>query len=335
MKQLKTILDWVLGTYAPIFTCFGSKKIILCYHRFTSEQSNDPYHNPAATTPIASLEQQLLWLKSFGNIEPLQRLICSPASDRKWSISITIDDGYQDVIDLALPIFEKHHVPFTWFLTTDPIKKANEIPWWDLSAFLEKKLEVCFPVRLNGTVKNIDLSEDKDVRWIQCKLKQMHLFGPPDKAKNLKDQVLNQLKLCYEIPCNSFTRPELLKEAAKSGYLSVAPHTVTHSNLAQLPRREQEQEIIHSINTLEEWGLNPENLLSFPYGKPWARNGDTIMILNKLGISAGLTTDGDFIKPSDSPYLLPRVSIDGRWDIQTFKARVVYPSLYRRLRFTT
>lgn len=335
MKRIKPLFNLLAGTSAPLFARIKPRKLILCYHRFSSNGRVDPFFNASTTTPIADLEQQILWLKTFCNFKSLRELIGSSTPQTKWDVSITIDDGYQDVIDLALPLFEKHQIPVTWFITTGPIQDSQEIPWWDLSAFLNGQTDAQISVHAEGISKDLDLSIAEDLRWLQHTLRETHLFGALDQAKELKQQVIAQLAPFCEIPRNSFARPESLKDAARSEYLSLAPHTVTHSNLAQLHIAEQEQEIKESLETLKNWGLQPENVFSYPFGKSWARNEDTLSILRNLGFDASFTTESGFMTDLDHPYLIPRISVDGRWDIQAFKARVTWSPLLKKLKTST
>ena len=46
-------------------------------------------------------------------------------------ISFTIDDGYSDNFTQALPVFERHQVPFAIFIATDFIDQ-KAILWWDI-----------------------------------------------------------------------------------------------------------------------------------------------------------------------------------------------------------
>ena len=50
--------------------------------------------------------------------EVYERLITENNSQRPF-VSFTIDDGYVDNYTNALPIFEKHHIPFAIFVATD------------------------------------------------------------------------------------------------------------------------------------------------------------------------------------------------------------------------
>ena len=63
---------------------------------------------------------------------------------------VTIDDGYVDINDIALPILENEKVPFTIFCNKNFVQK-KQIAWWEgvelLDAnqrtFLKRKLLEC------------------------------------------------------------------------------------------------------------------------------------------------------------------------------------------------
>lgn len=327
MPTVKSAFNITAGSIAPAVTRLVPRKLVLCYHRFSHAGRPDPFHNPVTATPVKELEKQLLWLKSFCLFRTLDEIATPSSSGKSWEVAITIDDGYQDVIDLGLPLFEKHKIPVSWFVTTDPVINPDYLPWWDLSSLLANRNTGKLRVNIDERTKLIDLSNNADSRWLRKTLRELFLFGSPNKANKFKQQVIRELSKHTALPRNSFVRPDNLKKAAASDVMDIGPHTCTHPNLARLSHEEQTQEILSSINALKAMGIEPINWFSYPFGKDWARSETTLEIVRSLGLKGCATTGTGYVYPDTPSYLVPRISVDGRWDIRAFKARVVFGPL--------
>lgn len=327
MTTVKSAFNITAGTIAPAVACLVPRKLVLCYHRFSHTKHPDPFHNPVTATPVEELEKQILWLKSFCLFKTLDDIVSAEPVGKKWEIAITIDDGYQDVIDLGLPLFEKHQIPVSWFVTTDPVTNPDSLPWWDLSSLVANLNAGHLHFSLDGKDKRVDLSNNDDSRWVRDTLRELFLFNSANKADEFKRQLISELSKIESLPQNSFARPATLKQAAASNVMSIGPHTCSHPNLARLTPEEQTHEIQSSVTALKEMGIQPINWFSYPFGKEWARSESTLDIARSLGLRGCITTGTGYVYPDTPSYLVPRISVDGRWDIQAFKARVVFGPL--------
>jgi peptidoglycan/xylan/chitin deacetylase (PgdA/CDA1 family)/thiamine kinase-like enzyme len=92
-----------------------NKKIVLCYHSVGDTGWR-------FSTRINEFEKQLIYLKKNYKLLNLGDLLKSD----KGGIHITFDDGYQDVIENALPLLEKENIPATMFALSNS-QKANRL----------------------------------------------------------------------------------------------------------------------------------------------------------------------------------------------------------------
>ncbi|WP_221801445.1 polysaccharide deacetylase family protein [Oceanobacter mangrovi] len=324
---MKRLINTITGSLAPFATGLKSRKLVLCYHRFSSPGYTDAFPSPVSTTPAAELEKQIRWLASFADFVTLDTLASSKHNPR-WQIAITIDDGYKDVLDLGMPLFEKHQVPVTWFIATKAVQDPKWIPWWDLSAWLGNQGKG--KLNLNDSILNgeFDLSNKTQVGHICSTLRKRALSDTKQGLDNLVANIVTQLN----IPANAFCRPTELKAAQTSSFLQLAPHTHSHPNLALLTAEQQRREFEESFKLLSSWEASPQNWLAYPFGKEWARNQETLKIVEELGFKGACTTNIDYASEQGNRYTIPRISIDGRWDLQTFKSRVVFAPLKNRLK---
>ncbi len=118
-----------LGVYADQYQTVP----ILCYHRFGSGNSNG---GGKMTVSAANFAAQLDWLaRNDYHVIGLAQLVGflegRQAVPRR-SVVITIDDGYESVHRVALPLLRKHGFAATLFVYTDFIGSPDALSWAQL-----------------------------------------------------------------------------------------------------------------------------------------------------------------------------------------------------------
>ena len=101
---------------------------ILCYHRVT----DDP--NPALSTYAvrpSDFRAQMQWLKDYAyQVISLPDMLIAFNQGRplRKAVVLTFDDGYQDLVDEAMPILQDFGFPATAFIVSGLVGKTAE---WD------------------------------------------------------------------------------------------------------------------------------------------------------------------------------------------------------------
>ncbi len=117
MKQL-TLLLFSMSFYLSQAVAAESA-VILMYHRFGEAQF------PSTNIRLEQLEAHIQELKSGPyTVLPVAEIVSriksgTPLPDR--TVGITVDDGFKSVYAEAWPRFEKANLPFTVFISTDPL----------------------------------------------------------------------------------------------------------------------------------------------------------------------------------------------------------------------
>lgn len=112
---------------------------VLMYHRvntLTPAEERSPLIRDLTVSP-QDFEAQIRTLKDQG----FTFLLASEVEEAvqhgrplpEKAIAITLDDGYKDNFDIALPILRKHNVPATVFVVTDSIGKPQRLSWAHIS----------------------------------------------------------------------------------------------------------------------------------------------------------------------------------------------------------
>ena len=100
-----------------VFPGMENKAVIFMLHRMSSPDVIEEGHS------AAFLEQALTYLTNKGynfiSVETLFECINNKRNPPKRSIAFTIDDGFDDQIKIAAPIFIENHCPVTVFFITN------------------------------------------------------------------------------------------------------------------------------------------------------------------------------------------------------------------------
>ncbi|WP_417831208.1 polysaccharide deacetylase family protein [Terasakiella sp.] len=126
-KKVLTAFGFVACSALPAFA--QSSASVVMYHRFGEENF------PSTNITIEQFESHLQEIKTGGyNVLALGDLVDKIRAGEELpdkALSITIDDGYASIYEKAYPRFKKAGIPFTIFISTDPIDRgyAGHLTW--------------------------------------------------------------------------------------------------------------------------------------------------------------------------------------------------------------
>ena len=115
MKQAALTFLARAGAFAPFRAANRGRVLILTYHRFSREA--DPL-----ATPASAFDAHLRYLKTHYTLVPLSRVAAHYAGREELpprAACVTIDDGFADAYEVALPLLRRHGAPATLFVITD------------------------------------------------------------------------------------------------------------------------------------------------------------------------------------------------------------------------
>ena len=127
VKWAKTALGAVTFGLALLSAFDGyaqSSASVLMYHRFGESDF------PSTNIKMEQFEAHLKEIKSGDyNVLPLTDLVDKLKAGEELpdkTLSITIDDGYESIYEKAYPRFKEAGIPFTIFISTDPIDRGYD-----------------------------------------------------------------------------------------------------------------------------------------------------------------------------------------------------------------
>ena len=292
-----------------------SSAIILLYHGVTNQSSTGIENFSKKHLPYDEFKTQIRYLKNNTNVLTLREL--SERLQRKEallpnSVTVTFDDSFRNIHDVALPVLKKYQVPATFFISTGFIG-ANRLFWVDMvEHFINKTRHDYIEIMIFGKMKGFSLatSSEKITAVIEIKkaLKQMG----PDK----RNKILSSLQECTDVPDNSDPAPnyanlswEDVRNLDTPPSYEVGSHTVNHEVLSTLEEELLHYEIEQSIKDLEGHLGHPIDLFSYPEGQSEHFNDHVIAIIKKARIKICPTAISGINYPGADPFHLKRMMV--------------------------
>jgi peptidoglycan/xylan/chitin deacetylase (PgdA/CDA1 family) len=317
-------------------TRFRRRALILVYHRIATVES-DPWGLCVSEKHFA---QQMRVLKAHADPIPLQTLTAA-REDRdlpERPICVTFDDGYIDNLQAAAPILEQLRVPATMFLTTGFFSKTRE-HWWDeldrlvlgpgqrperLTLQVQDRVQT-WNLPASSGVRTTEAVQNWRAWEIAIEPRQALYQALYDTIASLnaeeRQAALEQIEAWSGASADrrpgyrSVSEAEAL-ELARSRYIEIGAHTVSHPVLAHLPAEEQKQEILSSKTALEQLINRPVNSFAYPFGKRSHYSSVTKMLLQECGLHCGCSNFWGVVTTKTDRYELPRVQVlDSNGDV--------------------
>jgi peptidoglycan/xylan/chitin deacetylase (PgdA/CDA1 family) len=110
-------------------------------------------------------------------------------------------------------------------------------------------------------------------------------------------------------------------EISNHALFDIGAHTRTHPMLSALNYDEQQDEILGSINAVEQVINKPVDSFAYPFGSNQDINDNTRQIMRSTPITMAVTTNEGLINVDCDRLFLPRIWV-GDWDKKTFEERI-------------
>ncbi len=227
-------------------------------------------------------------------------------------VSFTIDDGYRDNLEHALPVFQKHDCPFTVYVASGIVDSTTELWWLALEEL----------IRDNDTV---DISIDGDRYTFETRtFEQMeHAYNElywPVRRMSEKEQrsLIRDLAGQYDLDLAGMCRREAMTwdEVGLLGsdpLVTIGAHTVDHFAVGKLDAEAALFEMTESRRRIEqETGIVTEHFC-YPYGDPNSAGPRDFELAGSAGFRSAVTTRKGvlFSEHKEHLHALPRVSLNG------------------------
>ena len=299
----------------PIFSGVGA---IFMLHNV--RPSRDAGFQPNRHLEVAPdfLRAMLSHLRSEGiDIIPLDevhRRLIERDYSRRFAC-FTLDDGYRDNRDFALPLMREFDAPFTVYVVSDFAEGTGRLWWIALEAVLAGASSIA--TRIGGVAARLDTSTPSAK---QAAFDRLHdwLRGLPNE-QDIQREIsalcaghgVDEAAICREL-CMSWDE---LKPFADDPLVTIGAHSITHCNLARQSEAIAAHEMAISRERIENVLQRPVLHLAYPYGDKFAAGRREFMLARSAGFKTAVTTRPGMIFPENADHLtaLPRVSLNGNY----------------------
>ncbi|MCG6857835.1 MAG: polysaccharide deacetylase family protein [Salaquimonas sp.] len=238
-----------------------------------------------------------------------------PHRPRERFVAVTLDDGYRDNLQNAVPVFRKHAVPFTIFVAPGLVEGRATLWWEDLEAVIARRDR--FALNSPRGRVDFDVSSPASKRRAYGEIMAL-LTGVigEDEQRRMVAELAGQAGIDTEAHrAASIMNWREIVELSRDPLCTIGAHTVHHFALARLDADRACAEMEESARILEmETGHRPKHL-AYPYGYPSAVGRREFEMAGQAGFDSAVTTRHGVLYPGHADHLhaLPRVALNGNF----------------------
>ena len=235
--------------------------------------------------------------------------LAAPDDGRRF-VAFTLDDGYRDNLVHALPVFERHGVPFTVFATSGFVRRERTI-WWQT---LERTLEAVDDLRFATGDRTLRFACAGSLAKTMTFRRIVDWMATVDE--DAITAVLDRVAADHDVSASAVTddlvmNVDELRTLARSPLATIGAHTHGHPNLRRLDPDRLAREIRRGADDLAEiLGTRP-TVFAYPYGT--RASAGTREFAAARDFALAVTTTPGTLGAADLGRLtaLPRISING------------------------
>ena len=300
----------------PFYSGLGS---VLMFHRVCPESSRPRIRGNAGleVTP-EYLENTIKFLrKSNYEIVSLSRVakILNDNYKKKKFAVLTFDDGYIDNYVHAYPIFKKHRVPFSIYVTTN-FPDGNAILWWYILEDLILK-EARIEFQLNGLEYQYSCASLWQKEWAYQQIHGLILNGPSNDLNQRIRQVFKNYDIDFLKKTSELALTwEQIREMSADPLVEIGAHTINHHALSKLTDSDVQKEIEGSRDKIESEINQKVEHFSYPFGTRNEAGQREFRVAKKCGFKTSTTTSiaNIFKEHKDLLEQLPRIPVNQKRD---------------------
>ena len=237
--------------------------------------------------------------------------------DRQPFIAIAIDGGYRDLPEFALPVFRRHRVPFTSFVTTGFAQGLSPLWWVDLELAIETLSAIA--IEADGFRFHASCGSNAEKERAHRRLmRALRKTDEPHRRKIATELAsaagIDSLRIVKRL-CMSFDDIAML---AQEPLASIGAQTLTYPILLQHDYRFARYEIGKSRQVIEEGIHRPVNHFAYPFGDRRAAGMRDFYLAASAGFETAVTKRPGLLFREHAEYLyaLPRLQLNGHFQTE-------------------
>lgn len=287
-------------------TLLGSRGCLFTFHRGAHSAAWETRPNRNFYVDLAFLDRLLAYLARTGwkvvTIEDaLLRMTRAKGSDRY--VNFSVDDCYRDTFEEIVPLFRRHGMPVTLFVTTGI--PDGTLPLW--CAGLEDTLLHRDRVVLNGEIVELPTPEARRAAYERT---AAAWDGPDAGARYAAFCAQNGVDAAALHRKHAISW-DMLAALRHDPLVEIGSHTVTHARISSLAPAAALAELQGSRERLQSKLGVAARHFAFPYGRSGDCGGREFDLARQAGFASAATTRKGIIRKGQDPFRLPRNTLNG------------------------
>lgn len=299
----------------PIFSGLGA---VFTLHHVRPQRNVDFQPNQHLEVAPEFLRAVLSHLRSRDidiiAMDELHRRLIERNFSRRFAC-LTLDDGYRDIRDFALPVMREFDAPFAVYVASDFAQGTGKLWWIALEMVIARASSI--EAEIGDVVTRFDTSTpaakqaafDRLHCWLNS-LPAEHDIHREIAALCARHGV-DEPAICQDL-CMSWDE---LKQLADDPLITFGAHSITHCNLARQTREIASHEMTISRARIEGVLQRPIRHFAYPYGSKISAGPREFALTRSAGFTTAVTTRPGMIFPESADHLtaLARVSLNGNY----------------------
>jgi peptidoglycan/xylan/chitin deacetylase (PgdA/CDA1 family) len=262
------------------------------------------------------LENTILQLKAagfrFARLEDVPTLMAEDDTAAPFVV-FTLDDGFRNNAEHAVPIFERHGVPCTIFVCKGLSERSHTMWWETAAALIGGNARVAFDFG-DGEI-------DFDTRTLSGKLgafdhvcKQIFVRDETAAIERLNATAYSAGIDPHAIVADAVMNADELRALVNNHPLvTLGAHTVSHRGLGLLADEVVLEELNQSADYVASLSGTRPTTFAYPYGDTRSVTPKTAALADWAGFKLSVTTKPATLCPKamSAPQSLPRLSLNG------------------------
>lgn len=245
------------------------------------------------------------------SVEDLPRLLADPVDGRRF-VAFTLDDGYRDNAEHAAPVFRRHGVPYTIFITAGFVQRTRSM-WWQTAEVLTRERDV-IGFDFGHGEETLRMGTPSTKRAAFERISTFVQTADEDEAVERLDRVaaangIDSIAIVERLTMDAGE----LKTLGRDPLARFGAHTLTHVNLKRVSSERLRSEISGSADALETCvGRRPVSF-AYPYGFAAAVGEREVAAVRDAGFAIAVTTQPGVLGTANlaNPTAFNRVSLNG------------------------
>lgn len=229
--------------------------------------------------------------------------------------AFTLDDGYRDNVDYALPVLREFDAPLAVYVASDFAEGSGRLWWAALEAVIAKAEQI--EVRIGNAALRLDATTPAAK---QAAFDRLHDWLRALPGEHDLEREIEALCTTYGVDLGALCRSLCLswdevKTFAADPLVTIGAHSISHCNLAKQTEDIAAQEMAIGRARIEAALDRPVQHFAYPYGDREAAGMREFALAASAGFKTAVTTRPGMLFAENAGHMtaLPRVSLNGNY----------------------